>query len=69
MNLESRHIIARRRACGADTPEGHRWSNLDQQVENFLGAVGDQRVKLAKSIRETHDDLAKFAGQCGVVDS
>jgi hypothetical protein len=61
MSIEPRHLIAKRIACGgADTPEGHRWSNLDQQFKNLPGAIGDQRVKLVKSIRESHDDLQKM---------
>lgn len=53
-----RDLIAKRIAAGADTPIGHRCSNLIEQLDNYRTAEGDQRANLAKSIQRTVTELA-----------
>ena len=54
-----RTLIAKRVAAGADTPIGHRCSNLTEQLENYARADNeDQREKLGKLIRRQMADLA-----------
>jgi hypothetical protein len=53
-----RQLIAKRNAAGADTPIGHRCSNLIEQLENLRGATGDQREHLMKSIQKSMAGLA-----------
>jgi hypothetical protein len=53
-----RKLIAKRNEIGADTPIGHRCSNLIEQLENLRDATGDQRAHLIKSIQKSMADLA-----------
>lgn len=55
-----RQLIASRNAAGADTPIGHRYSNLIELLENVRGAVGDQRTHLIASIQKQMSELAKL---------
>jgi hypothetical protein len=50
-------LIAKRVAAGADSPIGHRCSNLIEQLENLQGATGDQRANLIKLIGASLRDL------------
>lgn len=45
-----RDLIAMRVKHGAETPVGHRISNLIEQLENLRGAEGTQRENLIKFI-------------------
>lgn len=54
-----RDLIAKRAAAGADTPIGHRCSNLIEQLEHYQTATGDQRANLAKSIQRSLTELAR----------
>ena len=45
-----RELIAMRVKHGADTPVGHRISNLIEQLENLRTAEGTQRENLLKFI-------------------
>lgn len=45
-----RELIAMRVKHGAETPVGHRISNLIEQLENLRGAEGTQRENLIKFI-------------------
>lgn len=53
-----RDLIGKRTAAGADTPIGHRCSNLIEQLDNYRTAEGEQRANLAKSIQRTVAELA-----------
>lgn len=53
-----RKLIAKRNEVGANTPLGHRCSNLIEQLENLREAAGDQRTHLIKSIQKSMADLA-----------
>lgn len=57
---EQRGLIAMCATFGADTPAGHRCSNMGQQLKSFATAAGDQRTNLAKEIRQSHDDLTRM---------
>lgn len=55
---------------GADTPEGHRCSNIEQGLENLppdgidyltRDSTRDQRVRLLKCIRWQISDLSRMA--------
>lgn len=67
MNLDHentrRDLIALRVKYGADTPIGHRCSNLIEMLENYRTAEGDQKANLAKSIEQTMADLAKLQAE------
>lgn len=52
-----RKLIALRVQYGANTPVGHRCSNLIEQIQAFDKA-GDERLALAKSIDRTMRELA-----------
>ncbi len=43
-------LLALRVKVGADTPVGHRCSNLIEQLQNLEGATGEQRAGLLKGI-------------------
>lgn len=45
-----RHLIALRVRFGADTPKGHRCSNLIEQIKAMETATGEQRTHLQKAI-------------------
>lgn len=53
-----RELIAKRVAAGADTPIGHRCSNLIEMLDNYRTAEGEQKANLAKSIQKTMAELA-----------
>jgi hypothetical protein len=55
-----RQLIALRSKLGADTPAGHRCSNLVEQLDAMRTAEGDQRAHLAKSIGQQTADLARL---------
>ena len=52
-----RHLIALRTKFGADTPKGHRCSNLIEQIKNLEGATGEQRTNLQAAIRKSIAEL------------
>lgn len=52
-----RILIAKRVAAGADSPIGHRCSNLIEMLENYRTAEGEQKANLAKSIQQTMTEL------------
>lgn len=52
-----RDLIAKRTAAGADTPIGHRCSNLIEMLENYRTAKGEQKAALAKNIERTLAEL------------
>lgn len=52
-----RDLIAMRVKHGAETPVGHRISNLIEQCENLRTAEGDQRANLIKSIDKSMADI------------
>ncbi len=56
-----RALIARRVASKANTPAGHRCSNLVEQLEHYRTAEGDQRTHLAKSIAAQMKELTGLA--------
>jgi len=53
-----RRLIALRDKHGADTPAGHRCSNIIEQLQNMRAAEGDQRRHLVKGVREQTAELA-----------
>lgn len=46
---------------GADTPIGHRCSNLIEQLKNLDKVTGQQRKDLEKNIADSVADLAKLS--------
>lgn len=52
-----RELIAMRNKHGAETPVGHRISNLIEQCDNLRFATGDQREHLIKSIELSMTEL------------
>ena len=58
-----RKLIALRSKLGADTPAGHRCSNLVEQLENMRTAEGDQRAHLAKGIQRQMTELTDLAAK------
>lgn len=58
-----RELIAMRVKLGADTPAGHRCSNLVEQLEHYRTAEGDQKAHLAKNIAAQMAELAKLTNQ------
>lgn len=56
-----RSLIAMREKFGADTPEGHRCSNLVEQLQNYAGATGEQKAHLEKSISQQMEKLSKLS--------
>jgi hypothetical protein len=68
MNLDHeetrRKLIALRSKLGADTPAGHRCSNLVEQLENMrTAASAEQRGHLAKSIHRQMTELTELAAK------
>jgi hypothetical protein len=51
-------LDALRAKHGADTPIGHRCSNLIEQLKNLKGATGDHRKDLEKGISGSVAELA-----------
>jgi hypothetical protein len=59
-----RKLIALRSKLGADTPAGHRCSNLVEQLENMRSAASkEQRGHLAKSISRQMAELTDLAAK------
>lgn len=52
-----RHLIALRVRFGADTPKGHRCSNLIEQIQAMETATGEQREHLHANIRKSIAEL------------
>lgn len=52
-----RHLIALRVRFGADTPKGHRCSNLIEMINNMETATGEQLANLRKSVKRTIAEL------------
>jgi hypothetical protein len=52
-----RHLIALRVKLGADSPKGHRCSNLIEQIQAMETAEGEQRANLQKAIRRGITEL------------
>jgi hypothetical protein len=53
-----RKLTAMRAKLGADTPAGHRCSNLIEQLENHRTATGEQKDNLEKAIKIQMAELA-----------
>lgn len=54
-----RQLIAKRQAAGADTPLGHRCSNLIEQLQNYAKAESEeQRERLRASIQKSMAEIA-----------
>jgi hypothetical protein len=63
MNLDlentRRNLISKRVAAGADSPIGHRCSNLVELLENYAKAEGEvQRAHIEVNIRKQMAELA-----------
>jgi hypothetical protein len=58
-----KQLDALRLQHGANTPIGHRCSNLIGQLENYETATGDQRKDLQKFISKSVADLAKLTAR------
>lgn len=52
-----RELIAMRVKHGAETPVGHRISNLIEQCENLRTAEGEQRANLIKFIDKSVTEI------------
>ncbi len=52
-----RELIAMRVKHGADTPVGHRISNLIEQCENLRTAEGVQRENLIRNIEKSMTEI------------
>jgi hypothetical protein len=68
MNLDledtRRKLIAMRAKLGADTPAGHRCSNLVEQLENMRTAASkEQRGHLSKGIQRQMAELTDLAAK------
>lgn len=61
MNLDHedirRALTAKRVAAGANTPIGHRCSNLIELLDNYRGSAGDDRIRLEYLIRKQMAEL------------
>ena len=55
-----KQLTALRTRHGADSPVGHRCSNLIEQLKNYEEATGEQRQELEKNIAKSVADLAKL---------
>lgn len=55
-----KHLDAMRAKYGAESPVGHRCSNLIEQLKNHQGATGEQREFLEKKIAKSVADLARL---------
>jgi hypothetical protein len=58
-----RELISLRVKLGADTPAGHRCSNLVEQLEHYRTAEGEQREHLAKNIAAQMKELTDLSAQ------
>jgi len=56
-----RDLIALRTKHGAETPIGHRCSNLIGMLDSMKTATGDQRAGLAKNISDQMADMERLA--------
>lgn len=52
-----RELIAMRLKHGAETPVGHRISNLIEQLENLRSAEGEQREHLIRFIDKSVTEI------------
>ena len=52
LDATRRSLIAMRVKHGAESPIGHRCSNLIEQLQNLETATGDQRANLQKAIAQ-----------------
>jgi hypothetical protein len=55
-----RELIAMRLKHGAETPVGHRISNLIEQCENLRSATGEQRTRLIDNIEKSMTDIKRL---------
>ena len=54
-------LLAQRRKVGADTPIGHRCSNIAEQIENYLKCEpGTNRLKLRNLIGQQMRDIRRL---------
>lgn len=60
-----RDLITMRNKHGADTPVGHRISNLIEQCENLRTATGDQRTHLIASIEQSMTEIRAMTPERG----
>jgi hypothetical protein len=58
-----RELIALRVKLGADTPAGHRCSNLVEQLEHYRTAEGEQKAHLSKNIVQQMRELTDLSAQ------
>lgn len=54
-------LLRRRHAVGAETPLGHRLSNLAEQVRHFEFAEGERRPLLAGNIAKSVAGIQRLA--------
>ena len=47
---------------GADTPIGHRCSNVMEQLEHFAEAEGEQKMRLGELIERQISEIEKLKG-------
>lgn len=52
-----RHLIALRVRFGANSPKGHRCSNLIEQIQAMETAEGEQRAHLQAAIKRSITEL------------
>ena len=55
-----RRLIALRNKHGADSPAGHRCSNIIEQLQNMRDAEGDQRGHLVRALERQMQELANL---------
>lgn len=56
-----RGLLKQRQEVGADTPLGHRYSNLAESLRYFDHAEGEQRTRLADSITRTIKEIEQLS--------
>jgi hypothetical protein len=56
-----RRLIALRDKHGADSPAGHRCSNIIEQLQNMRDAEGEQRGHLVRAMQQQMTELASLA--------
>lgn len=55
------YLIAKREFYGALTPIGHRCSNIVELLDNNVGATGDQKVNIDKSLAKQIEDIERLS--------
>jgi len=55
-----RRLISLRNKHGADSPAGHRCSNIIEQLQNMRDAEGDQRGHLVRALERQMQELANL---------